>query len=212
MVVAKKGNHKARKESVTIPEQNRADLGMNGQGSRFGPLMIVNENDEGIISNNTTTVQESRRQSTISPTTHVTMPKRITKNSSITKTFTNPTFNNNANNAPPSDPSTMKHKGILHAHAKPNHGMNSKDPNKLMMNSTSAGFDEDPLLSLKHSNDPPDGRQPDFNQPEDDSEASDYMGDREEQDEESESAGSLASEDGIDAEQMVDTPDVYKTH
>lgn len=121
MVVAKKGNHKARKESVTIPEQNRADLGMNGQGSRFGPLMIVNENDEGIISNNTTIVQESRRQSTISPTTHVTMPKRITKNSSITKTFTNPTFNNNANNAPPSDPSTMKHKGILHAHAKPNH-------------------------------------------------------------------------------------------
>lgn len=38
------------------------------------------------------------------------------------------------------------------------------------------------------------------------------MGDREEQDEESESAGSLASEDGIDAEQMVDTPDVYGTH
>lgn len=91
-------------------------------------------------------------------------------------------------------------------------GMNFKDPNKLMMNSTSAGFDEDPLLSLKHSNDPPDGRQPDFNQPEDDSEASDYMGDSKEQDEETESAGSLASEDGIDAEQMVDTPDVYGTH
>lgn len=83
-----------------------------------------------------------------------------------------------------------------------------------MMNCTSTEFDEDILLSLKHSNapPPPDGRQPDFNQPEDDSEDSDYIGDSEEQDEESESTSSLASEDGIDAKQMVDTPDVYGTH
>ena len=49
------------------------------------------------------------------------MPKRITQKSSIIKTFTNSTFNNDANNVPPSDPSTMKHKGVLHAHEKPNH-------------------------------------------------------------------------------------------
>lgn len=87
-------------------------------------------------------------------------------------------------------------------------GMSSNNPNKLMMLSNSAGINEDLLLSLNHSNDPPDGRQPSFNQSDDDSEDSDYMRDNEEEDGKSESADSLVFEDGIDAEQIVDTPDV----
>lgn len=77
-----------------------------------------------------------------------------------------------------------------------------------MMLSNSAGINEDLLLSLNHSNDPPDRRQPSFNQSDDDSEDSDYMRDNEEEDGKSESADSLVFEDGIDAEQIVDTPDV----
>ncbi|KAK9208566.1 hypothetical protein WN944_000924 [Citrus x changshan-huyou] len=122
---------------------------MTDQGSRFGPFMIINENDKDIISNNTTIAKEARRRSTFSPNSH---------------------------------------------------GMSSNNPNKLMMLSNSAGINEDLLLSLNHSNDPPDGRQPSFNQSNDDSEDSGYMRDNEEEDGKSESDDSLVFEDGIDAE------------
>ncbi|KAH9800899.1 DUF4283 domain-containing protein [Citrus sinensis] len=82
MVVAKKGNHRAHKES----------LGMIGQGSCFGPLTIINENDKDIISNNTTIAKEARWRSTFSPNSHSLFVLSI-----------------------------MQHKGALHAHAKPNH-------------------------------------------------------------------------------------------
>lgn len=87
-------------------------------------------------------------------------------------------------------------------------GMSSNNPNKLMMLSNSAGINEDLLLSLNNYNDPSDGRQHSFNQSDDNSEDSDYMRDSAEQDGKSESADSLVFEDGIDAEQIVDTPDV----
>ncbi|KAH9762495.1 DUF4283 domain-containing protein [Citrus sinensis] len=89
-----------------------------------------------------------------------------------------------------------------------NEGMSSNNPNKLMMLSNSVGINEDLLLSLNHYNDPSDGRQHSFNQSDDNSEDSDYMRDSAEQDGKSESADSLVFEDGIDAEQIVDTPDV----
>lgn len=60
---------------------------MTGQGSRFGPFTIINENDKDIISNNTTIVKEARRRSTFSPNSHVTMPKPFSKKASNTKTL-----------------------------------------------------------------------------------------------------------------------------
>lgn len=183
-------------------------------------LVIANDNDERFIFNDTKIEHESRRQLSNSPKTHVTIPKRIIRETSITKTFMNHTFNNNDNNPSPTGPTTMKHNSVLHAHAKPNHepmqkpatrkqpsyprkaisnesllpittslnpqkytavafnnlhGESSNDPGKLMKNSNTVGIDEDLLLSMEHSNDPLDRRQPDINQHKDDSDDNDYM-------------------------------------
>lgn len=68
-----------------------------------------------------------------------------------------------------------------------------------MMLSNSVGINEDLLLSLNYSNDPPDRRQPSFNQSNNDSEDNDYMRDSDKQDGKSEFADSLMFDDGIDA-------------